>query len=132
LADPGASWVSLETGISGGSCGTGGRDGGRAVVVLVAECRVVAEVILVRGLKAGNEAGKTHAVRLHLEAAGLMGFSPHGVLSPLMEFSPHGVLPLWSSPCQGAEAGDWRCIVSHGRTGHCTSGSAPKHFLKGD
>lgn len=74
MADPGASWVSLETGISGGSCGTGGRDGGRAVVVLVAE------VILVRGPKAGNEAGKIHAVRLHLEAAGLMGFYPHGVL----------------------------------------------------
>lgn len=47
MADPGASWVSLETGISGGSCGTGGRDGGRAVVVLVAE------VILVRGPKGG-------------------------------------------------------------------------------
>lgn len=66
MADPGASWVSLETGISGGSCGTGGRDGGRAVVVVVAECRVVAEVILVREPKAGNEAGETHAVHLHL------------------------------------------------------------------
>lgn len=66
LADPGASWGSLETGISGGSCGTGGKDGGRVIVVLVAECRVAVELMLVRGPKAGDEAGETHAVCLHL------------------------------------------------------------------
>lgn len=98
LADPGASWGSLEAGISGGSCGTGGRDGGRAVVVLVAECRVVAEVILVRGPKAGDEAGETHAVCLHLWKQ----------------------LASWGPPptSQGTEARNWRYIVSHSRTGH--------------
>lgn len=51
--------------MSGGSCGTGGRDGDRAIMV-VAECRLVAELMLVRGPKAGDEAGETHAVCLHL------------------------------------------------------------------
>lgn len=115
MADPGASWGSLETGISGGSCGTGGREGGRAIVVVVvaAECRVVAELILVRGPKAGDEAGEAHAVCPLLCKQLASRGSPH----------PHP---------QGTEAGDWRYIESLGRTGHSTSsGPAPKHFRKG-
>lgn len=92
--------------MSGGSCGPGGRDGDRAIMV-VAECRLVAELMLVRGPKAGDE-GETHAVCLHLWKQ----------------------LASWRSTPQGAEAGDWRYIVSYGRTGHCiSSGPTPKEIL---
>lgn len=99
LVGPGASCGSL--GISGGSCGTGGRDGGRATVV--AECRVVPELMLVREPKSGDEAAETRAVLAFLEAAGLMEFSPQGT--------------------------DWRYTVTHGQAVHCTSsGPGPEHF----
>lgn len=57
--DPGPSWISLETGISGGNCGNGGRDGGRGKVVT--EWREVAELTLLRRPKAADEAREIHA-----------------------------------------------------------------------
>lgn len=98
--------------MSGGSCGTGGRDGDRAIMV-VAECRLVAELMLVRGPKAGDEAGETHAVCLHLWKQLASWRSP-----------PH--------PPQRTEAGDWRYYCKLWQDQHYTSGPAPKHFLKGD